>query len=299
MEFREAVARLDAIVREVERDGDARALRLLQLIDAVHRPALERLVDGEDDHPAVRALLAMYDLAEVDELTWADEALDAIRPELAESGGGVELVSVEGSVAVLRPGGALRADAPGAAGLRRVAEATLCGLAPFVESVRWDEPAAGVALPLAASPRPAVVPLPMAPDGAAPSASNGNGPGRPAASPLTVHRMNAPDLVEVGRVADFPAGGLRAVGAGELEVVVANVEGELFALRAGCAVDGRPLEGGRLTGVVLVCPWHNCAYDVRTGKRVDDAGEPAVPVVPVAVRDGVVKLAVGVRSEQP
>jgi nitrite reductase/ring-hydroxylating ferredoxin subunit len=46
---------------------------------------------------------------------------------------------------------------------------------------------------------------------------------------------------------------------------------------------------------VLVCPWHNCAYDARSGKRVDDAPEePALAVVPIAVADGALQVAVNV-----
>jgi nitrite reductase/ring-hydroxylating ferredoxin subunit len=46
---------------------------------------------------------------------------------------------------------------------------------------------------------------------------------------------------------------------------------------------------------VLVCPWHNCAYDARTGHRVDDRpDEPGLTVVPVAISDGVLKIAVNV-----
>jgi len=56
------------------------------------------------------------------------------------------------------------------------------------------------------------------------------------------------------------------------------------------------LDGGRLTGTVLICPWHNCAYDARTGKRADD--EPnmdSLAVVPIAVSsDGVMRIAANV-----
>jgi len=59
---------------------------------------------------------------------------------------------------------------------------------------------------------------------------------------------------------------------------------------------GRPaLEGGRLTAEgVLICPWHNCAYDGRSGKRADEPEEPGLAVVPVALEDGSVRVAVNV-----
>jgi nitrite reductase/ring-hydroxylating ferredoxin subunit len=45
---------------------------------------------------------------------------------------------------------------------------------------------------------------------------------------------------------------------------------------------------------VIVCPWHNCAYDARTGKRIDEPEQPGLTVVPIAVRDGAVRVAVNV-----
>jgi len=93
---------------------------------------------------------------------------------------------------------------------------------------------------------------------------------------------------------DLAPGELRAVDADGIGVLLASVDGEVYALRNGCAVDGLPLEGGRLAGSVLVCPWHNCAYDARSGKRMDDPGAPGLAVVPVALEGGTVKVAVNV-----
>jgi nitrite reductase/ring-hydroxylating ferredoxin subunit len=79
-----------------------------------------------------------------------------------------------------------------------------------------------------------------------------------------------------------------------VQVVLVNVDGEPYAFKNACAMDGMPLEGARLADTVLVCPWHNCAYDARTGKREDDASQPGLAVVPVAVADGAVQVAVNV-----
>ena len=76
MEFDVAVAELATLVETLEREGDERALLLLQLIDAVHRPALERIAAGDLDDPLAQTLLAMYDLAEVDDEILVEEALD-------------------------------------------------------------------------------------------------------------------------------------------------------------------------------------------------------------------------------
>ncbi|MDQ4131358.1 MAG: Rieske 2Fe-2S domain-containing protein, partial [Actinomycetota bacterium] len=97
------------------------------------------------------------------------------------------------------------------------------------------------------------------------------------------------DVAEAGEVAP---GEVKAVMADDHSILLLNVEGELYAFKNVCASDGMSLEGGRLTETVLVCPWQNCAYDARSGKRVDDPGQPALAVVPVRVEDGTVRVAV-------
>jgi nitrite reductase/ring-hydroxylating ferredoxin subunit len=233
VEFREAVERLDALVRELEREGDTRALKLLELIDALHRPALERLAEGDLEHPLAQALLAMYDLAPVDERVLADEALDAAR----SAGATVELVTVDGGSVHVRVAEDDRAT---------VEEALRSGYEPF-ERLVVDGP-------------PRVVTLPLA----------------------------APQYVEVD---DVEAGTLKGVTAGDVGILLANLEGDVFAFRNECAVDGMPLDGARLTGKVIVCPWHNCAYDARSGRRVDGEGSHLRPV-PVKREDGSVRVAV-------
>jgi nitrite reductase/ring-hydroxylating ferredoxin subunit len=112
---------------------------------------------------------------------------------------------------------------------------------------------------------------------------------------LQIETLRRPVFADAGALADLAAGDLRVVQADGIAVVLANVDGDIYALRDGCPVDGRTLAGGRLAGPVIVCPWHNCAYDARSGKRADDEpGAPGLAVIPVAVRDGAVQVAVNV-----
>ncbi|HET8953557.1 MAG TPA: Rieske 2Fe-2S domain-containing protein [Solirubrobacteraceae bacterium] len=105
--------------------------------------------------------------------------------------------------------------------------------------------------------------------------------------------LHRPVFAEVASLRDLPPGAMTVADAGGTDVLLANVDGDVYALLDGCRVDGRTLDGGRLTGPVVVCPWHNCAYDVRSGKPVDD-GPHALRVVPVAVDGDAVKVAVNV-----
>lgn len=74
--------------------------------------------------------------------------------------------------------------------------------------------------------------------------------------------------------------------------MLARLGSEVYAYKDGCP-PGSPLtlQKGRLEGETLVCPWHGCRYDLRTGKRQDAAGK--LQVLPVAVRDGEIIVAVG------
>jgi len=105
VEFDQAIAELDTLIGTLERDGDERALLLLQLIDAIHRPGIELISAGELDHPVALSLLAMYDLAPVDDQIQVEEALDEVRPYIESHGGGLELLDVADGVVHVRMSG--------------------------------------------------------------------------------------------------------------------------------------------------------------------------------------------------
>lgn len=255
MDFDRAVAELDTLVQTLEREGDERALMLLELVDAIHRPALARIAAGDLEHPLAQALLAMYDLTPVDDELRAEEALDEVRPYIHSHGGEVDLIRVEDGTVHVSMSGACHGCAGSSITLRRGIEAALREHFPGFRALVAHEP-------------PNVIEL--------------------------EDRLRRPVFADAGPEGDLGEGEVRAVTVDDVAVLLANVDGEVYAFRDGCAVDGLPLEGARLTGTVLVCPWHNCAYDARSGKRVDDPGAPGLTVVPVALSGGLVKVAVNV-----
>ena len=280
MEFDQAIAELETLVATLERDGDERALMLLQLIDAVHRPGMELLAAGDHDHPLAQALLSMYDLGPRDEQIEVEEALDEIRPYIESHGGGLELLDVEDGVVHVRMSGACNGCAGSAITLRRGVEEILRERYEGFKEVVAHEPE---------------------------GAEQGNGHEASGPALLQIEQVGGPELLQiedlrrpvfeqVATLADLPPGEMTAVEAGGQSILLTNVDGEAYAFRNVCPTDGRsPLTGGRLTGTALVCPWHNCAYDARSGKRIDDRPEaPGLAVMPVAVRDGAIQVAVNV-----
>lgn len=302
MEFDQAVAELDTLIETLEREDDQRALMVLQLIDAVHRPGLERLAAGEVDDPMAHALLSMYELVPLEDTIQVEEALDEIRPYIESHGGELELLHVdEGSVHV-RMSGACHGCAASAMTLRRGIEEKLRERYPNFREVVAHDPEPDEATNGTAAPQLLEIKGPellqivgVTPDGAQGAVAQPAG-AQPAAP--RADGLKRPVFEEAGPLSDLPEGAMKSIETDGLSVLILNVGGEPYAFRNTCPVDGDralPLDGARLTGSVLVCPWHNCAYDARSGKRVDDQSKaPALAVVPIAVRDGMLKVAVNV-----
>jgi nitrite reductase/ring-hydroxylating ferredoxin subunit len=70
---------------------------------------------------------------------------------------------------------------------------------------------------------------------------------------------------EVGPATDLPPG--KVTGAGPY--AVCNIGGEFVAVSRRCRHLGADLAGGTIDEESrLVCPWHQSAYDVHTGRMV-------------------------------
>jgi len=293
MEFDQAVAELDLLVSTLERDGDERALELLQLMDAIHRPAFECLLAGDLDNPIAVAVLSMYDLVPLDDRTQVEEALDEIRPYIESHGGALELLDVEGGTVHLQLSGSCHGCAASAMTLRRGIETKLR------EKIAWFEEIVAHDPDEAPEESNGAFQLPMVQfdPGSAKPAPPAEPEQRAAPDPdelARIAQLRRPVFEDVGLIAELPPGEKTVADVDGVEILVLNVDGEPYAFRNVCTFDGRsPLNGGRLTGTVLVCPWHNCAYDIRSGRRVDEE-EGRLAVLPVAEADGTVKVAVNV-----
>jgi NADPH-dependent 2,4-dienoyl-CoA reductase/sulfur reductase-like enzyme/nitrite reductase/ring-hydroxylating ferredoxin subunit len=49
-------------------------------------------------------------------------------------------------------------------------------------------------------------------------------------------------------------------------IVVAKVDGKVYAVGGKCSHYGAPMNAGYLDGTLLYCPWHSAAFDIRTGE---------------------------------
>ena len=97
-----------------------------------------------------------------------------------------------------------------------------------------------------------------------------------------------PEWTRVAAVSDVPEGTLRGVVVAMQPIVLANVDGDVYALEDQCSHQDLPISDGELDGGDVVCTYHGARFDACTGKN---RGLPAIRPVksyPVEVRkDGI------------
>ena len=70
---------------------------------------------------------------------------------------------------------------------------------------------------------------------------------------------------KLARVEEVPPGKTRFVCVGQLPVVLANWDGQIYALYGRCPHRNFSLQEATMWDHLLDCPWHHFQYDVRTG----------------------------------
>lgn len=74
--------------------------------------------------------------------------------------------------------------------------------------------------------------------------------------------MREIDVVALTEVPEGEAYGFNLEGT---EIVLCNVDGEIYALQGMCTHEDLPLDGGEVDDGVLTCEWHGAAFDICTG----------------------------------
>jgi len=70
---------------------------------------------------------------------------------------------------------------------------------------------------------------------------------------------------KVAKRSEIPPRTTRRVVVDGAEILLCNVDGNLYAIEDVCTHDGGPLDQGELLGETVVCPRHGATFDVRTG----------------------------------
>ncbi len=87
----------------------------------------------------------------------------------------------------------------------------------------------------------------------------------------------------VARKSEIAAGTTMRVKVGRTEVLLCNVDGEIFAIEDVCTHDGGELDQGQLDGCTIMCPRHGAMFDVKTGTALTLPAIVPVPTYEVRV----------------
>ncbi len=90
----------------------------------------------------------------------------------------------------------------------------------------------------------------------------------------------------VADVASVPPGTMLSVRVRGEEVLLANVEGNFYAMGAVCTHQRWDLSEGALEGTKVTCAGHGSVWDLATGKAVFDEPLEDLPVYEVMVAGG-------------
>ena len=99
------------------------------------------------------------------------------------------------------------------------------------------------------------------------------------------------DFVRVAGVDDVPQGEMLTVQLNGDDVVLANVDGEIYAFGDECTHRGGSLGDGVLEGVEVECPLHQGRFNVKTGEVIDEPPDSPIPTYQVLVEGNDIKIA--------
>lgn len=91
--------------------------------------------------------------------------------------------------------------------------------------------------------------------------------------------------MELGSAADLPDGQMRQYDFHGESVLVCNSGGQYFAVEGTCPHRGAMLSQGQMADGVVVCPWHQWQFDLRTGRGITNP-TACLKAYCVALRDG-------------
>ena len=82
---------------------------------------------------------------------------------------------------------------------------------------------------------------------------------------------------------DLPSGKMLGVESGGRSILVANWNGNYYAMGNVCTHEGCTISGGTLRGEKVQCPCHGSTFDIRTGAVLAGPAREAEPTYKLRV----------------
>lgn len=119
----------------------------------------------------------------------------------------------------------------------------------------------------------------------------------PMIAPGAAAAIPSPQWRDVVSLHDLPPGMLRGFRVDGLAVLLCNAGSDIVAYEDACPDTPLALSLGQLDGDEIVCPWHGCRFEARSGQRTIHRGT-GLRAVPLTVDGSMIRVAVNV-SDAP
>ncbi|MBX2815512.1 MAG: Rieske 2Fe-2S domain-containing protein [Saprospiraceae bacterium] len=93
------------------------------------------------------------------------------------------------------------------------------------------------------------------------------------------------DWLELGDIDSFENQKLYAKNYEKVNFLISRIGADFFAVQNQCDGSFLPIDQGRIEEHLLICPWHGCKYDIRTGLSVNQPDKKLV-TFPVQIEEG-------------
>jgi nitrite reductase/ring-hydroxylating ferredoxin subunit len=292
------VEQLNALVEELESYPDAKirekTLDLVQIILALHREALRRVLASLDSLPereqilsriagddVTRTILLIHGLLPTDLQTRVAVALDELRSDLLLQGCDVELLAVENGHArmrLIRNG----RGAPPISDLKLEIEKALIEAAPELLGIEIE----GVAEQIEATAKAAAILGSMI--------SKGNGAAQPAKlvqikreKPIEKHEGK---WISVIRSLTFGENQFKIINYDDIDLLICKTDGDFYAFRNRCALGNHPLDDATFENPMLICACHSYHYNLRRKGVCVEKPDVKLESLPLKIEDDKVKV---------
>jgi len=98
------------------------------------------------------------------------------------------------------------------------------------------------------------------------------------------------EYVKMAETHEIPKNKMKVFNVEDHEILVVNVEGELYAFENRCPHMGYPLYFGRLEGKVLTCGFHYAKFDVTTGKSLGSVTDKPLKKFKIKIQNSLVQV---------
>ena len=98
------------------------------------------------------------------------------------------------------------------------------------------------------------------------------------------------EYIKMAERHEIPKNKMKVFKVEDHEILVVNVEGELYAFENRCPHMGYPLYFGRLEGKVLTCGFHYAKFDVTTGKSLRSITDKPLKKFKIKIQNSLVQV---------